>query len=455
MDILSYRNFFFIGIAGTGMSAIAQYLNGIGKNVFGSDRGFKDPSLIQTQFKNLGIKCFLQDASGIDQNIDVVVISTAIEESNIELVKARSLNIPIITRSKLLAEISKNKKTIAVGGTSGKSTTSAMIFHILNKCGLEPSIIAGAGLTELQKQGLPGNAWIGKSEWLVIEADESDGSIVNYIPEIGLLLNVERDHKEYDELKEIFGIFKQHTKKYFIVNEGDEIAKTLSQNSNLNFSSKDKKTKFYGDNFVQNGFGINFYCNGVKFSIPIIGKHNMENALAATAVCSSIGLSIENCAKALESYEGIYRRSQLIGKSNKNVLVIDDFAHNPSEIACAIRSCQNIGKRVFAWYQPHGFGPLKFTYKELIKEVCETIRPQDIFILSDVYYAGGTVNMDFTSKDVFDILHEKANNTTFFHDRNDIIPFFKEHCKDGDIILTMGARDTSLSDFANKILKEI
>lgn len=196
-----YEHFFFVGIAGTGMSAIAQYLRGIGKRVSGSDRLFNSESkmLIQEQFEKQGIECHFQDASGVTSDVDVLVISTAIEESNIELQKAKALNIPVMKRSELLAKLSAKKRTIAVGGTSGKSTTSAMIFHVMEQCGLQPSIMSGAGLTSLQKRGLPGNAWVGKSDWLVIEADESDGSIVNYVPEISVLLNVDRDHKEYDE----------------------------------------------------------------------------------------------------------------------------------------------------------------------------------------------------------------------------------------------------------------
>ncbi|MCR4799688.1 MAG: UDP-N-acetylmuramate--alanine ligase, partial [Bacteroidales bacterium] len=202
----SYSHFFFVGIAGTGMSAIAQYLNGIGKKVSGSDRlfGQEQKILSESQFEALGMHCYFQDGRGITPDVDVVVVSTAIEETNVEYQKALQLNIPIMKRSQLLAEISNSVRTIAVGGTSGKSTTTAMIFHILEQCGKSPSLITGAGLSVLQEKGLPGNAWVGKSDLLVIESDESDGSIVNYKPEISLLLNIDRDHKEFDELEQLF-----------------------------------------------------------------------------------------------------------------------------------------------------------------------------------------------------------------------------------------------------------
>lgn len=450
-----YNHFFFIGIAGIGMSAIAQYLRGIGKNVSGSDRLFAGEKMtIQTQLEDLGIKCYNQDGSGIDETVDIVVISTAIEESNIELVKARSLNIKVVKRSELLASISKTKRTISVGGTSGKSTTTAMIFHILNQCGKSPSLMSGAGLTALQKQGFVGNSYNGKSDWLVIEADESDGSIVNYTSEIALLLNMDRDHKEFAELTQLFETFRANTTKRFIVNQSHPKSKSLSVNSEYDFGVNLPEVGFNGTDFSQNGFTIRFNCNGEGVNLSAIGKHNMENALAAIAACHATGVSITDAARALSTYEGIYRRTQIIGKSN-NKIVIDDFAHNPAEVVCAIKSCQNIGKRVIAWFQPHGYGPLKFMHKELIHEVLNVLRSNDLFILSDVYYAGGTVNKEVTSEMVANELKRFSSNIHFFPNREDLIPYLDENSKEGDIILTMGARDPYLPQFAQKILDAI
>jgi len=446
------NHFFFIGIAGTGMSAIAQYLKGVGKAVSGSDRLFnaQGKMQIQVQLEQLGISCYLQDASGITSDIDVVVVSSAIEESNIELQKARSLGIPVMRRAELLSSISARKRTVAVGGTSGKSTVSAMIFHIMHKCGLEPSIMSGAGLICLQKQGLPGNAWIGKGDWLVIEADESDGSIVNYISEIGLLLNIDRDHKEYGELMELFKTFKANTRNRFIVNQSHSLSRKLSQNAAYDFGLEGDKAGFSGSGFEQKDFSISFNCNGIPFRIPVIGRHNMENALAAVAVCNAVGISIEQCANALQNYEGIYRRTQLAGEVN-GIFIIDDFAHNPVEVACAIRAAQSVGKRVFAWFQPHGYGPLKFMYKELEEEVLPVLRAGDFFLLSDVYYAGGTVSKEITAEYVATEMQQKSKQVLFFADRKKMLPFFMQNCRSGDVILVMGARDNTLSDFAGEI----
>ena len=264
-----FKNVFFIGVAGVGMSAIAQYLAGIEKNVSGSDRYFVKGEFndTRTKLEAEGIKCFLQDGDGITKETDLVVVSTAIEDTVFEVQKAKQLNIPIIKRSELLALIAKSKRTIAVGGTSGKSTTSAMLFDILEHAGMQPSIISGAGLVSIIKETRPddpfgrgkiGNAKVGAGEWLVIEADESDGSIVQYHPEIGLLLNVDKDHQEIDELMSIFTVFKNNSKK-FIVNQSNALAKKLSQDIRNDFSTDENSGAGYiAKNFKQEGFCIEF-----------------------------------------------------------------------------------------------------------------------------------------------------------------------------------------------------
>ncbi|MDE3250643.1 MAG: UDP-N-acetylmuramate--alanine ligase, partial [Bacteroidota bacterium] len=208
--INDFKSVFFIGVAGTGMSALAQYLAGAGKQVGGSDRYFLPNTANDTRDKleAAGVRCFLQNGEGITENTDLIVVSTAIEDTVPEVQKAKQLGIPIMHRAALLSLIAKSKRTIAVGGTSGKSTTSAMLFDILQEAGMDPSIISGAGLVSIIRQNKIGNAWVGRGEWLVIEADESDGSIVQYAPEIGLLLNVDKDHKEMDVLMDIFRQFK-------------------------------------------------------------------------------------------------------------------------------------------------------------------------------------------------------------------------------------------------------
>lgn len=447
--------YFFIGVAGTGMSAIAQYLSGRGEKVSGSDRLFSktDKSEIQLQLERAGIECHFQDGSGITPDTEAVIVSTAIEESNVEYQKAKSLGIPVIKRSALLAQISDSIKTIAVGGTSGKSTTTAMIFHILQKCGKEPSLITGAGLATLQKQGLIGNAFNGSGEWLVIESDESDGSIVGYHPEIALLLNVERDHKEESELMELFSTFKSHTKKAFIVNSNYPITMSLSQNESYNFGTKGNPG-IKGDGFEQDGFSIKFNVNSVPCSINAIGTHNMENALAAIAAAVQTGITVEQAVEAIKDFSGIYRRASLVrADQERHLYVVDDFAHNPSEVASAIKACQSITGKVIAYFQPHGFGPLRFMHKELGELVAATLRPNDIFVIGDVYYAGGTVNRDISPEIVSQAIQYLGKNAIFAKDKESCRAEILKNTPERDCtILIMGARDPKLSDYAQSFI---
>ncbi|MEO8712657.1 MAG: Mur ligase family protein, partial [Parafilimonas sp.] len=311
-SIKDFQNVFFIGIAGSGMSAIAQYLKGINKNVNGSDRYFEANVFNDTKNKleAEGIICFEQNGDGINSSTELVVVSTAIEDTVTEVQKAKQLNIPIIKRSELLALIAESKRTIAVGGTSGKSTTVAMLFDILEQAELEPSLISGAGLTRLIKQNKIGNAAVGKGAWLIIEADESDGSIVQYKPEIGLLLNVDKDHKDLPELMQLFTQFKNNSQT-FIVNQSNKFAAELSQNIQHDFSSDENSTAgFIMKDFNQQDFEISFKVNQTQFKLDAVGKHNAENALAAIAAANFIGVDLNTCSSALKNYEGIYRRHQ-------------------------------------------------------------------------------------------------------------------------------------------------
>jgi UDP-N-acetylmuramate--alanine ligase len=451
MSSLEKNNFFFIGVGGAGMSAIAQYLVGQGKEVSGSDRlfNFTENDKIKKQLEVENIQCFLQDGSGITTNTQIVVASTAIEDTNPEVAKAKELNIPIVLRSDLLADICASKKTVAIAGTSGKSTTTAMLYHMLEQSGVSPSIISGAGLTSLIKQGKIGNAVVGKSDWLLIEADESDGSLVKYKPEIGLLLSIDKDHKEMDELATIFSIFQKNTKTHFITNQSHALAKEYSTTLENDFGNG---TIFEGENFEQTGFSISFNIknSAVKITIPTIGMHNMENALACIAVAHKLGVSIEQCASALKTYEGIYRRHQYLGEKN-GVKLIDDYAHNPAKIYASIKACQPVSDKLIAWFQPHGYGPTRFIRKELVEEITKALRPQDEIWMSEIYYAGGTAVKDISSNDLIQDLKANGVNAFFVEDRKDLIMEMKPHFTSDCTLLLMGARDPSLEKFGEQV----
>ena len=456
-SVRDFKNAFFIGVAGTGMSAIAQYLAGTGIAVSGSDRYFLPGESNDTKEKleAAGIKCFLQNGEGITGDTDLVVVSTAVEDTVPEVQKAKLLSIPIIKRSELLALIAKSKKTIAVGGTSGKSTTSAMLFDILQTAGLHPSIISGAGLTSIIKEGKIGNAKVGTGDWLVIEADESDGSIVQYYPEVGLLLNIDKDHQEIDELMSIFSTFKKNTKQLFIVNRSNTLAKQLSVSAEDDFElSADSDAGYKAVNFSQNGLVISFMINGVDFTLNTVGKHNMENALAAVAVANQIGVDLKTCAAALKKYEGIYRRHQILGIKH-GVYIIDDYAHNPVKCAASIAACQPIASKVVAWFQPHGYGPTRFLKNDFIHEIAAVLRPEDETWMSEIFYAGGTATKDISANDLIVEIKALGKNAFFVEDRNKFLETVRPHLTNDCVLLLMGARDPGLEAFGKNVFENL
>lgn len=456
-SIDQFRNVFFIGIAGTGMSAIAQWLAGAGKRVSGSDRYFlpDQPNETKTKLEAEGIACFLQNGEGINELVELVVVSTAVEDTVPEVQKAKQLNIPIIKRSELLAMIARSKKTIAVGGTSGKSTTSAMLFQVMEQAGMSPGIISGAGLVSIIKEGKIGNAKTGAGEWLIIEADESDGSIVQYTPEVGLLLNIDKDHQEIDELMQLFGAFKKNTKELFVVNQSNALARQLSADIKNDFSSDPSSAAGYiAANFKQQGMKVDFTINGHPFSLNTVGKHNMENALAAVAVAHQLGIGYPVAAEALKNYEGIYRRHQLLGVK-KGITVIDDYAHNPAKCAASIMACQPIASKVVAWFQPHGYGPTRFLRNDFVKEIAAALRPQDEIWMSEIFYAGGTAVKDISASDLINDIKALGKNAFFVEDRNRFLETARPHLGNDAVLLLMGARDPGLEAFSKNTWEQL
>lgn len=459
MDLDTSQKFFFVGVAGAGMSAIAQYLAGKGFEVGGSDRTFtQNPDAkVRAQLEAAGIRCFENDGSGVRAGLDALVVSTAIEASNPDLQKAHELGIKTLHRSEMLSQIVAQARTIAVSGTSGKSTVTGMIYHILAYAGLSPSLITGAGLVSLEKQGKIGNGVAGKGEWLVIEADESDGSLVRYSPEIGLILNIDKDHKEISELEEIFGTFTQNVlaKGGILIANGDrEAARKYASDRKFLFGSE-QAYGTQGVDFKAIGTAIEFRVRHagelVKFTLPLPGKHNMENALAATAAASAAGVPLRKIAEALETFEGIHRRHQILGTFG-GVTLVDDFAHNPAKMAASIRSVFAFTKgRVLAWFQPHGFGPTRFLRYDIVTSLREALRPGDLMYFSQIYYAGGTVTRDISAGDLASDLNSLGAKCVYEADRNACARLMVDEAKPGDTILLMGARDPKLSDFAESV----
>src|SRR5690606_3407602 len=197
----------------------------------------------------------------------------------------------------------------------------------------------------------------------------------------------------------VFELFREHTKEHFIVNKSNAAAAGLSSGSKYDFSVDDVPSNFRAKNFQQKDWEISFSLNDTSFKLNTPGKHNMENAVAAIAAASAVGVSLDDCAKGLAAYEGIYRRHQMIGVKN-GVTVVDDFAHNPVKCAAGIRACQHTSGKVVAWFQPHGYGPTRFLKHDFIEEISRALRPEDEIWMSEIYYAGGTAVKDISSNDL-------------------------------------------------------
>lgn len=443
----------FVGVGGIGMSALAQLHAMAGDEVTGSDRlinkGFTDLP-IWKELKKLGVKLYPQDGSGIDELTDAVILTSAIEPDNVEIQAAKKYSIPILHRSDLLAKHVKESRTIAISGTSGKSTTTAMLFEILRKAGKEPSLITGGVLLSLQQEGYFGNVYKGKSNILVIEADESDGTLVNYRPKIGVMLNLAKDHKELDILKGYFKKFSINCDK-FIINAEEENLKEIGGKCKT-FGLK--KGDLTAQDLQLDGFGSSFKIDGWNFRINLPGEHYVKDALGAISAALEMGVTLEQCAKALSEFKGVYRRFNTIGKVN-DIEVIDDFAHNPHKLAATLKAAHLRGKRVLAFFQPHAFTSVQLLCKEFIEEFTNQIGKNDCLWLAEIYYAGGTIPENVSSKQIYDGLIKNGVNVKFIPCRNEAAADIAAAAKPGDVVLVMGARDPTMTDFAKQIFNAI
>lgn len=444
----------FVGIGGVGMSALAQLHAMGGDTVTGSDRliskGYTDLALWD-YLKKLNIALFPQDGSGLAEDTDLMVLSSAIEADNPELQKAAALGIPTMHRSELLAKHVADHQTIALSGTSGKSTTTALLFEILQHAGLNPSVITGAAILSLQKeQQVFGNVFKGSSDLLVIEADESDGSIVNYHPYLGVCLNLRKDHKEVDVLKGFFARFIQNCEKT-IINEEEDNLKSFAANA-VTFGLHSGAV--HPENVRTNGFGSTFSINGQLFNLHIPGLHNVANATAAVAAALELNVPLQTCAEAVARFSGIARRFASIGTFN-NIEVIDDFAHNPHKLHATIDAAHLRGTRVLAFYQPHSFASIKMLTPEFVESLSHALSKKDKIWLTEVYYPGGTIEPGISSLAVYEGLKANGLNAAFDTCRERILADMAAAAKPGDIVLVLGARDPTLTDFAKKLLASI
>ncbi len=432
------------------MSALAQFHAMGGGAVTGSDRLLDRGEIVELRAKlgRLGVRFFPQDGSAVDDATTRVVVSTAIEDDNADLARARVLGVPVVHRADHLAELVASHRTLAITGTSGKSTVTAMVFEILAASGRSPSLITGGALRRLEDDGLLGNAARGESDLLVIEADESDGSVVRYKPEIGALLNVGKDHKEVPVLLEMFRTFRSLSRRFVVNGDSPALAEFRSDAGTFGFG---EGCSVRGTDLDVPPGRICLRINSVPFELPLDGRHNAENALAAAAVCLEAGVPLEESASALKVYRGIVRRFERLGTAG-GIMVIDDFAHNPDKVRAVLAAAAVCAERVLAVYQPHGYAPTRFLKDDFIAAFTDALRPEDLLWMPEIYYAGGTAAKTISSADLTRPLAERGRRARFLADRAEIVAELVKEARPGDLILVMGARDPSLGAFARSIL---
>jgi UDP-N-acetylmuramate--alanine ligase len=445
--------FHYAGLGGSGMSALAQFQSMTGGKASGSDRAFDrgERANLRAQLDRLGIKVLPQDGSGLGPDCAALVVSTAVEDEVPDIVAARALDIPIIHRSELLAHFVAGHRSIAVTGTSGKSTVTAMIFTILGGASRDPSVITGGDMPELLAQGLPGNAWAGRSDLLVVEADESDGSLVRYMPAIGVILNLQRDHKEMDEVAAMFATLRARTREALVVGDADNLDQFAGGALRFGLGPR---ADIRGEQVALGPDSSRFRVGNTQFELPVPGAHNVANALAAIATCRALAVALEDMADPLARFTGIGRRFQTVGTA-RGVEVIDDFAHNGEKIAAAIRTAKLRAQRVLAIYQPHGYGPTRFLRRDFVATFSRELGRDDRLFMLEVFYAGGTATRDFSSADIAAEIAALGTKAEFAPSRDWLVDRVAQDARPGDLVLVMGARDPSLSEFARALLARI
>lgn len=454
---------FFSGIGGSGVSAIACFMADKGHDVSGSDRAF-DKNSGHPVFKLLrakDIKIAPQDGSGIDGSFDFAVFSTAVEPDQPEVIKAKTLGIPIKTRPEYLAEIVAGFSTIAVAGTSGKSTASGMLAFLMHRLGLTPNFIGGGRVKQFRTETNPGNSLTGDAELLVIEACESDGTIVNYKPLHSIVLNLDLDHNPVDKTSEMFEALLGNTAGKIILNADDSnLKKLIKKNDNVITFSIDTPSAYRAENIIYNAFSTDFSINPqsatkgegefIKFTLSLPGRYNLYNCLSCIALLCEIGVPLERIAGVLHEFKGIERRFDIYLDDGRK-LVVDDYAHNPHKISSLMQAVRRIRESVCYIFQPHGFAPTRMLKDEYVRAFSENLRDSDKLILLPIYYAGGTVSKNISSNDLAEGIRAAGKPVEVAGSREIILGRTGEH----DNYVILGARDETLADLARDIADRI
>jgi UDP-N-acetylmuramate--alanine ligase len=464
---LANRDWFFCGIGGSGMLPLALILHGMGARVAGSDRS-RDQGRTPEKFawlESLSFQMFAQDGSGIASSEQVLVASAAVEDTVPEMIRARELGCMRMSRAQLLSTLfNAAPQGIAVGGTSGKSTVTGMIGWILTEAGRDPTIMNGAVMKNFVADSAPfASARVGAGGAFVSEVDESDGSIALYNPAVAVLNNVSLDHKSLEELRELFGEFLARAGTS-VVNADDAESMGLigRAQSALTFGFGAAAQISVEEGSINEGptaisARVIDRRSGATYplALGVPGRHNLANALAALAAADAAGVKLGDAVRHLGGFVGLARRFDIVGTSASGVTVIDDFGHNPEKVAATLATLKAHPGRVIAFFQPHGYGPLRQMGHELAEVMATRLGAEDITILCDPVYFGGTVDRSIGSERIVGLIREHGGTAEHIPARADCADHIVALARPGDRVVIMGARDDTLSLFARDILKRL
>jgi UDP-N-acetylmuramate--alanine ligase len=455
------KSYYFSGIGGSGMLPLAILAQGRGDIVVGSDRAH-DQGRTEDKFGWLisqGIPLFTQDGSGVMSANQIVVASAAVEDTVPDMARAKALGCNRITRAQLLSEmLNGSAHSVAVGGTSGKSTVTGMIGWIMSEAGLDPTIMNGAVMKNFTSDDAPfASARIGKSDHFVSEVDESDGSIALFHPTIAVLNNVSLDHKTLEELHVLFGNFLS-VAQHAIWNADDAESRLLLSKLKLKsatsfgtVASADIRATAIEALPLGSLFTLNIAGKALPVQLQIPGAHNIQNALAAAAACHIMGVNPDAIAAGLQGFAGLRRRFEIVGTAN-GITVIDDFGHNPEKIAATLATLKQFPGRLLIFFQPHGYGPIRLMGAELADMFAQQMGQEDVLYLCDPVYFGGTVDKSIGSNSVTSAVTKAGRIAHHIATREAIATDIGRIAAPGDRIVIMGARDDSLPAFARDLL---
>ncbi len=424
-----------VGIAGVGMNALAQALLAQGFKVTGSDRYLDRGQNLEVldKLRRAGVELVPQDGSGVRADTAGVVVSTAIEPDNQDVVAAGRHGVPVIHRAAMLARLARGHQIIAVTGTAGKTTVTGMIGFVLEQLGLDPMVVNGGALLNWLNDDSIGNVRVGRGDIWVLEVDESDRSLLQFDPGWAVITNVSKDHFELDEVQQLFQQFAAKVKCEVVGCYGAAPYPPVGFQPSLSDA------------------GIGFDYHGVGFLVPILGLHNAENALQCVMLCERLGLNLADVSRALEKFRGIQRRLEWVGQAG-GVSVIDDYAHNPAKISAAWRAIAPYFKRIIAVWRPHGFAPLALMMEDLTRAFTTLAGRDDLVLVLPIFDAGGTTNRSICSGMLVERLLKANVGAEAMKDYDYLRRRLTVLARPGDAILLMGARDPVLPVFARELV---